>query len=38
MTQAGSAQRKKEALAPGRQDWATWPRYEAATTGFREYW
>jgi phenylpropionate dioxygenase-like ring-hydroxylating dioxygenase large terminal subunit len=23
---------------PGRQDWATWPRYEAAVIGFRGYW
>lgn len=23
---------------PGRQDWATWPRYEAAVLGFRNYW
>jgi phenylpropionate dioxygenase-like ring-hydroxylating dioxygenase large terminal subunit len=25
-------------LRPGRQDWAIWPRYEAAALGFREYW
>jgi nitrite reductase/ring-hydroxylating ferredoxin subunit len=24
--------------ASGRQDWRTWPRYEAAATGFRNYW
>jgi phenylpropionate dioxygenase-like ring-hydroxylating dioxygenase large terminal subunit len=23
---------------PGRQDWSTWPRYEAAALGFSEYW
>jgi phenylpropionate dioxygenase-like ring-hydroxylating dioxygenase large terminal subunit len=23
---------------PGRQDWATWPRYEQAVVGFRGYW
>jgi phenylpropionate dioxygenase-like ring-hydroxylating dioxygenase large terminal subunit len=23
---------------PGRRDWSTWPRYEAAALGFREYW
>lgn len=23
---------------PGRQDWSTWPIYEAATTGLRGYW
>src|SRR5437870_632730 len=22
----------------GRLDWSTWPRYEAAALGFREYW
>ncbi|MGH2406850.1 MAG: Rieske 2Fe-2S domain-containing protein [Candidatus Limnocylindrales bacterium] len=22
----------------GRRDWATWPRYEAAVLGFRDYW
>src|SRR5579862_752099 len=22
----------------GRRDWSTWPRYEAAVMGFREYW
>src|SRR5579871_4081503 len=25
-------------LSVGRRDWATWPRYEAAELGFREYW
>jgi phenylpropionate dioxygenase-like ring-hydroxylating dioxygenase large terminal subunit len=25
-------------LSQGRLDWATWPRYEAAVLGFREYW
>lgn len=24
--------------APGRQDWSTWPQYDAAATGFRGYW
>jgi phenylpropionate dioxygenase-like ring-hydroxylating dioxygenase large terminal subunit len=23
---------------PGRRDWSTWPRYEAAELGFHEYW
>jgi phenylpropionate dioxygenase-like ring-hydroxylating dioxygenase large terminal subunit len=23
---------------PGRQDWTTWPQYNAAVTGFRGYW
>ncbi len=25
-------------MSAGRLDWSTWPRYEAATVGFREYW
>ena len=29
---------RRAPTAPGRQDWATWPRYEAAAVGFREYW
>jgi len=24
--------------APGRQDWSTWPHYDAAGSGFRGYW
>ncbi|GAA2446340.1 hypothetical protein GCM10010191_74170 [Actinomadura vinacea] len=24
--------------APGRQDWSTWPHYDAAAEGFRGYW
>jgi phenylpropionate dioxygenase-like ring-hydroxylating dioxygenase large terminal subunit len=26
------------ALSEGRRDWGTWPRYEAAVLGFRNYW
>lgn len=26
------------ALRRGRLDWSTWPKYEAAVVGFREYW
>jgi phenylpropionate dioxygenase-like ring-hydroxylating dioxygenase large terminal subunit len=26
------------ALSPGRRDWSTWPHYEAAVSGFRNYW
>jgi phenylpropionate dioxygenase-like ring-hydroxylating dioxygenase large terminal subunit len=26
------------AHSTGRRDWATWPKYEAAVLGFREYW
>ena len=29
---------RARALAAGRQDWSTWPRYESAALGFREYW
>ena len=25
-------------LTAGRQDWGTWPRYNAAVVGFRNYW
>ena len=25
-------------LGTGRQDWTTWPHYEAAAVGFRQYW
>ena len=25
-------------LSLGRRDWATWPRYEAAVLGFKDYW
>ena len=25
-------------LSEGRPDWATWPKYEAAVLGFRDYW
>ncbi len=26
------------ALSLGRRDWSTWPKYEAAVYGFRDYW
>jgi phenylpropionate dioxygenase-like ring-hydroxylating dioxygenase large terminal subunit len=26
------------AHSTGRRDWATWPKYEAAVLGFKEYW
>lgn len=29
---------RARALAAGRLDWSTWPRYESAALGFREYW
>ena len=31
-------QERAQALGQGRLDWSTWPRYEAAALGFREYW
>lgn len=32
------AERQATVGGPGRRDWSTWPRYEAAVLGFREYW
>ncbi|GAB3152825.1 aromatic ring-hydroxylating dioxygenase subunit alpha [Amycolatopsis stemonae] len=32
------ARRQANIGGPGRRDWSTWPRYEAAALGFREYW
>lgn len=25
-------------MLPGRQDWSSWPHYQAAEAGFRGYW
>ncbi|MEV6648925.1 Rieske 2Fe-2S domain-containing protein [Amycolatopsis sp. NPDC051371] len=36
--QAPPARRQATVGGPGRRDWSTWPRYEAAALGFREYW
>jgi phenylpropionate dioxygenase-like ring-hydroxylating dioxygenase large terminal subunit len=36
--QARPARRQGTVGGPGRRDWSTWPRYEAAALGFREYW
>ncbi|WGX95059.1 Rieske 2Fe-2S domain-containing protein [Nocardioides sp. L-11A] len=30
--------RHREGRLPGRQDWSTWPHYQAAAAGFRGYW
>jgi phenylpropionate dioxygenase-like ring-hydroxylating dioxygenase large terminal subunit len=42
VTDLGHPPRPEPLLAPvekpGRQDWSTWPRYEAATLGLRNYW
>ncbi|WP_281690347.1 aromatic ring-hydroxylating dioxygenase subunit alpha [Pseudonocardia thermophila] len=39
---AHSAPRRRRAQGsdklPGRQDWSSWPHYEAAASGFRGYW
>jgi len=32
------APKKRSRSAPGRQDWASWPHYDGAATGFRGYW
>jgi phenylpropionate dioxygenase-like ring-hydroxylating dioxygenase large terminal subunit len=29
---------REPSRGPGRQDWSTWPHYDAAGTGFRGYW
>ena len=29
---------RQPSRGPGRQDWSTWPHYDAAGTGFRGYW
>jgi phenylpropionate dioxygenase-like ring-hydroxylating dioxygenase large terminal subunit len=31
-------ERPAGALSAGRPDWTTWPKYEAAVLGFRDYW
>jgi phenylpropionate dioxygenase-like ring-hydroxylating dioxygenase large terminal subunit len=36
--QSRPARRQATVGGPGRRDWSTWPRYEAAALGFREYW
>jgi nitrite reductase/ring-hydroxylating ferredoxin subunit len=34
----GMSARDSRPRYPGRQDWSSWPRYEAAADGFRGYW
>ncbi|MEU8633556.1 aromatic ring-hydroxylating dioxygenase subunit alpha [Amycolatopsis sp. NPDC048633] len=36
--QVRPARRQATVGGPGRRDWSTWPRYEKAALGFREYW
>ena len=33
-----SAKRRHDGHLPGRQDWSSWPHYQAAAAGFRGYW
>lgn len=35
---AATRERPSGALSLGRPDWTTWPKYEAAVLGFRDYW
>ncbi|MGP4024096.1 Rieske 2Fe-2S domain-containing protein [Actinomadura sp. 3N407] len=35
---AGTPRRSRRGRLPGRQDWSTWPHYQAAERGFRGYW
>ncbi|TMR97787.1 aromatic ring-hydroxylating oxygenase subunit alpha [Nonomuraea basaltis] len=35
---AGSSGSRPARRQPGRQDWSTWPNYDAAASGFRGYW
>ena len=37
-TAASAEKDRHKAPYPGRQDWATWPQYDAAVSGFRGYW
>ncbi|RKS73143.1 homotrimeric ring hydroxylase [Actinomadura pelletieri DSM 43383] len=32
------SRRSRRGRLPGRQDWSTWPHYQAADAGFRGYW
>jgi phenylpropionate dioxygenase-like ring-hydroxylating dioxygenase large terminal subunit len=38
VTRERSEQGESGVRSLGRRDWATWPRYEAAVLGFRDYW
>lgn len=35
---AGRRRPRRAGKLPGRQDWSTWPHYQAASAGFRGYW
>jgi len=37
-TPAGRPARPRRPRGPGRQDWSSWPRYNAAVAGFPGYW
>lgn len=36
--QTGPRQSRRAGRLPGRQDWSSWPHYDAAAAGFRGYW
>ena len=38
ITSAGQMVDKRGAASLGRQQWDTWPTYDAAVLGFRDYW
>ena len=38
MTEVLEPEARSVSFEAGRQDWSTWPRYEAAELGFKEYW
>ena len=38
MVEAQPAEKRSLESSIGRRDWATWPRYEAAALGFRNFW
>lgn len=37
-TRRPPARRNRRGRLPGRQDWSSWPHYQAAAAGFRGYW
>lgn len=38
VTAGNAAVKKRRPRLPGRQDWSSWPHYQAAAAGFRGYW
>ena len=37
-TRKKDVRKRRGGMLPGRQDWSTWPHYNAARAGFRGYW